>query len=394
MAKMTAVRKWACVAGMTALAPCLAQAEYRATFLESTKAWGSVVADFNGDGHDDFLISGHHKEDRIWYWTPEGYTPSAQVLPWVDRHDCDAADVNRDGRMDLFCAVGAGRGEGMGPKELWLQDADGVLQALVTHGAEDPYGRSRIPLFLDANHDGWPDVYLTNQSTIRTDGQINHNHLFLNQGGDPPHFAEADTVATGPRGWACAAKGDVNGDGWDDLVVCNQEGPPHIFVNDQAGNFTELATPAVSDVRWRWARLADMNGDGRDDLVVITGSTNSLQVWPNSGEGVFFDAPSLSTKFGWVGKAFTIGDFNRDGLKDIYVVQQQQRCPDTDQDTAYDLIFHGNATGGFTRERMTETFAGCGHRADTLDGDKVLLMNGFVDTVGPNYVVEKVSVAR
>jgi hypothetical protein len=37
---------------------------------------------------------------------------------------------------------------------------------------------------------------------------------------------------------------------------------------------------------------------------------------------------------------------------------------------------------------MPETYAGCGHRADTLDGDKVLLMNGDIDSVGPSYVIE------
>jgi hypothetical protein len=376
----------AVLAMLVSIGPGVGQAAYQSQFIEESKAWGSAVADYNGDGHDDIFITGHHKEDRIWYWTPSGYVPSAQVFVYVDRHDCDAADVDRDGRIDIYCAVGAERGLGDGPKELWMQGADGVFQLREQHGADDIYGRARIPLFIDFNRDGYPDIYLTNQHTVRVDGQVNHNHLFLNQGDGTPHFAEVPTLATGPRGWACAAKGDVNGDGWDDLLVCDFEGPPHVYLNDQAGNFTELATPAVA-ARWRHARLADMNRDGRDDLVVIT-TGNTLQVWLNSGTGVHFETPSLTHKFGWGGRSFTIGDFNRDGLKDIYVVQRQMSCPDTNQDIAYDLMFHGRQSGGFNRLKMPETYAGCGHRADTLDGDKVLLMNGDIDSVGPSYVIE------
>jgi hypothetical protein len=321
----------------------LAHAAYESRFIEHAKAWGSVVADFNGDGHDDFFITGHDPNDRVWYWTAEGYVPSPQVLPWTDRHDCDAADVDRDGRIDIYCAVGAERGLGDAPKELWMQGADGLFQQAERHGAEDPYGRARIPLFFDFNRDGYPDLYVTNQHTVRPDGEINHNHVFLNKGDGTPRFEEVPTLATGRRGWECAAKGDVNGDGWDDLLVCDSEGPPHVFINDRAGNFTELVSPAVTGT-WRWASLADMNADGRDDLVVITGG-NTLQVWHNRGEGAFFDTPALQHKFGFVGKAFAIGDFNRDGFQDIYVVQQQYRCPDTDQDTARDIMFHGRPGG-------------------------------------------------
>ena len=57
-----------------------AQAQYTATFIETSKVWGSVVADFNRDGHDDFFITGHDQSDRIWYWTKKGYKPAAQAL--------------------------------------------------------------------------------------------------------------------------------------------------------------------------------------------------------------------------------------------------------------------------------------------------------------------------
>jgi hypothetical protein len=380
-------RSKAVVAALLAFSPWLAQAEYSATLIETNKAWGSTVADFNGDGHDDFFISGHHKEDRLWYWSPTGYVPSPQILVWVDRHDCDAADVNLDGRIDMYCAVGAEKGMGSGPKELWLQDDAGVFQLIENHGADDPYGRGRIPVFFDFNHDGLPDIYLANEDGTRPDGQINHNHVFVNQGDSTPRFVEVQTLATGPRGWNCVDKGDVNGDGWDDLIVCDLGGPPHVYINDRAGNFTELVTPATA-TKWRDAKLRDMNADGRDDLVLLT-TTNFLKVWLNTGSGGFYEAaPILDSKINNLPKWLTVGDFNRDGVQDIYVVQQQSTCKTTHNDTAKDLVFHGKPRGGFIRSIQPMTFAGCGYRADTLDGDKILLMNGDISYRGPNYVIE------
>jgi hypothetical protein len=372
------------------LAPWAAHAQYSAQFIENSKAWGSVVADFNGDGHDDIFITGHDTDDRVWYWSPAGYVPSAQILVWVDRHDCDAADINRDGRLDMYCAVGADRGNGVGRNEVWLQDEAGQFNLLPDHGAEDMYGSARIPVFLDFNHDGYPDIYLTNERRTRSDGQLSINRLFINQGGT--HFTEAATVATGEHGSACAAKGDVNQDGWDDLVVCDLEGPPHVYLNDQAGNFSEVATPAVA-TKWVAAKLVDMNLDGRDDLVLI-GAGNKLQVWLNTGVAPYFVAPAYENQLTFMGKSLTVGDFNRDGLKDIYVVLMKSGCQSTLNDVAPDLVFQGMANGSFAKIRQTQAYAGCGHLADTVDGHDVMLMNGGISWVGPNYVLSWVPKLR
>jgi hypothetical protein len=179
-------------------------AQYSAQYIETSKAWSSLVADFNNDGHDDIFITGHDEHDRIWYGTESGYVPSAFEFVWVDRHACSAADFNLDGLLDIYCTVGANRGNGMGNNELWIQGAGNVFTKMLGHGAEDPYGRGRYPVFFDFNHDGYPDIYVTNEATIRPDGQVNINHVFVNQAGTG--FVEAVTLATGPRGFVCTAK--------------------------------------------------------------------------------------------------------------------------------------------------------------------------------------------
>jgi len=360
-----------------------AQAQYKADLLETTKAWGSVVADFNGDGHDDIFVCGHHSEDRVWYWTPSGYQPSNQILDWVDRHDCDAADVDLDGRLDMYCAVGAEKGTGQGPKELWMQGADGIFTKSTDFGAEDPFGRGRLPIFFDFNHDGYPDIYLANLATVRDDGQANINHVFLNQG--DKHFVETTTVATGDRGAQCVAKGDINHDGWDDLLVCHEKHAAHLYVNNHQGDFDELFPPAIKG-EWTAAKLHDMNGDGRDDLVLIT-AANQFEIWLNSGKAPYFDKLAFSDKLPAIGTSLTIGDFNADHRPDVYVVLQDIGCRTTLHDKAADIVYQAKPRNGWQKTQLVQDYLGCGHLADTVDGNKVLLENGDIDEKGPNYII-------
>lgn len=376
--------RWAAGALLVA-ASMAAQAQYKAEFLEDSKAWGSVVADFNNDGHDDIFVCGHHSEDRIWYWTANGYKPSDQIFDWVDRHDCDAADVDLDGRIDLYCAVGAEKGTGDGPKELWMQGADGIFTLAQDHGAEDPFGRGRIPIFMDFNHDGYPDIYLANLATKRDDGQSNVNHLFVNQGGT--RFVDTPTRASGERGARCVAKGDINRDGWDDLLVCHEKDQGHVYVNDRQGDFDEIFPPGLSG-EWTYAKLRDMNSDGRDDLLVIR-NKSTFEIWFNTGKSPYFERIGFSDKLPGVGTSFTVGEFSGDSRLDIYVTLKDVSCDTTLQDKQPDVIYKSKSRGiGWQRTTLTQqNYSGCGHLADTVDGKKVLLENGQVDDRGPNYVL-------
>jgi hypothetical protein len=358
-------------------------AEYAEQLLEVSRAWGMVVADFNGDGHDDLYVTGHDPNDRVWYWSPTGYVPSPFVFSISDRHDCDAADVDGDGLLDLYCAVGALEGRGKGYNELWLQGAEGVFVPAEDFGADDPYGRGRIPVFLDFNHDGWPDIYLTNQASPRVaDHQLNINHLYLNQ--QDGRFVEVQTGASGVRGHSCAVRGDIDGDGWDDLVVCNDRKPSHVYLNDRAGDFVEVATPALAS--WRDARLADVDGDGRVDLVVVT-ATNRVQAWLNTGAAPYFQTAELNELQPAPPRSLAIGDFDRNGRSDIYVVQARADCLELLHDLAPDLVYWGRLTGTWERQKLPQDNAGCGHQAETVDGDKVLLTNGGFNYEGPSYLL-------
>jgi hypothetical protein len=147
-----------------------------------------------------------------------------------------------------------------------------------------------------------------------------------------------------------------------------------------------MVSPALNP-RLRDAKLADMNGDGLDDLVLING-VNTLQIWLNTGHAPYFVTPAFERKLVFQSKWLAIGDFNRDGMKDVYVVLQKSDCKTTFQDVAPDVVFEGRSGPTWVIKKQPQAYGGCGHMAETVDGSKVLLLNGGVSYRGPNYVIK------
>jgi hypothetical protein len=204
------------------------------------------------------------------------------TFPVRDRHGCTAGDINRDGRVDLHCGIGAGSGEGTKQDELWIAQPDGTyVNQVASWGLVDPYGRGRRSLMFDFNNDGLLDLYTTNLG-FRADGQRSENILWVNHG-DPATrgsgFVEQRVGATGSWGERCVADGDWNNDGRRDFLVCGPQTSValHLFENQAGTDMIRsdgLLGPAVNSPRD--ATLADLNRDGWEDLLIVT--TGQLQI--------------------------------------------------------------------------------------------------------------------
>ena len=93
------------------------------------------------------------------------------------------------------------------------------------------------------------------------------------------------------------AIGDVDGDGLDDLYVCQQGGIPNrLFRHAQDGSLVDITE--ASGAAWldttRSALLLDLNDDGHQDLVLAMGS--ALAVGEGNGKGVFANWKKLESK--------------------------------------------------------------------------------------------------
>ena len=149
------------------------------------------------------------------------------------------------------------------------------------------------------------------------------------------HFSGHRTTQLPEDMGSGAAWADYDNDGWLDLFVVNQAGPltlsadevrsssarSALYRNNGDGTFTDVSASAGIDYRSHGmgAAWGDYDNDGWPDLVVSSYGENEL--FRNNGDGTF-ERRSEQSGIGayqgfWTGVSW--GDFDRDGLLDLYV---------------------------------------------------------------------------
>jgi len=276
-----------------------------------------------------------------------------------DRHDNfgndvnAAGDVNGDGYSDVIVScpgldgdnggafVYCGGPNGLTPTHCWL--SEGTQPGL--QYSNESFGAG------DVNGDGYGDVivgargynYVGASSTLE-------GGVFVFHGSESGLSATPDWEVHGEiedmeLGTTVAAAGDVNGDGYDDVLAAarNSSGTVRLFFGSATG-LSSSVDWSVSGYGTVMAGAGDTNGDGFDDVLIgSVGSSRAL---------VFFGSPTgPSTTPDWIGvgpsgelfarAVSTAGDVNGDGYAEILV-----GAPDYgSQDTGRVWIYFGSANG-------------------------------------------------
>jgi hypothetical protein len=186
----------------------------------------------------------------------------------------------------------------------------------------------------DLNGDGYPDLVL---------GKGRHwpllSRVLLNDG--KGRFTAHDLGSTPNRTYS-AALADVDQDGHLDVVISNdQPDGKLVYLNDGKGNFHVSGT--FGDPKWptRYVTLADLNGDGYPDIIVANRGDpprhpEASYVCLNDGKGHF---PSCTSLVGTESATIIVAaDFDGDGAIDLFVPHR---------DGGQSVIFWNDGKGHF-----------------------------------------------
>ncbi len=391
-----------------------------------------TAGDVNGDGYADviaganFYDNGQTEEGRAFVyhgsaaglslaagWTAESNQASAQFGFSV----ATAGDVNGDGYADVIAgASGYDNGQTDEGRAFVYHGSAAGLSSAAAWTAESNQAGARFGLSVatagDVNGDGYADA------TVGADGydngQTDEGRAFVYHGSAAGLSAAAAWTGEGDQagaqfGISVATAGDVDGDGYADVIVgaCGydsgqtNEGRAFAYHGSPAG----LASSATWIVESNQANAlfgfcvapaGDVNGDGYSDAIVGADFYDNGQTDEGRAFVYHGSAAGLSAAAGWTAESnqasahfgfslATAGDVNRDGYSDVVVGAYSYDNGQTDEGRAF--AYHGSVTGlslasGWTAEsdQASARFGSAVAPAGDVNGD------GYSDVaVGANF---------
>ncbi|HEX3555658.1 MAG TPA: CRTAC1 family protein [Thermoanaerobaculia bacterium] len=300
---------------------------------------GVAVADYDNDGREDVYVTSLDG-DRLFHNEGGGKFKDVTAASGIRNASFGTSaawlDYDRDGKVDLFVANYV---QWSRDKDLWCS-LDGAIKSYCT---PESYKGTGSKLYRNLGGGKFEDV--SQKAGV----------------GDPTSKSLGVAVL------------DYNGDGWPDLFVANDTQPNKLYRNQGNGTFKDEALEAgVAFSEEGTARgamgvdAADYDRSGRPHLLVGNFTNEMLALYHNEGGGVFVDEAPSST----VGQVslltLTFGvfffDYDLDGLPDIlaangHLEEEINRVQPRIQYKEPPLLFRNLGNGKFATAAVGSAFA-------------------------------------
>jgi hypothetical protein len=217
-----------------------------------------------------------------------------------------AADCDLDGYNDLV--VGHNTTWGDSNISISLLHNSGIGPLEITDTSKSFCGNQWSILSVDLNSDGYPEIVAV-YSDFSTGVMKRFIRIYYNSTGQYPNSNYIDFALNTSESIVYVSHGDINGDGFTDLVFISHYGQFWgVLYNDGAGYFPSPEYHSVPGLYPLSVVCGDLNNDSRDDIAISGQNIKLILSFPSG-----FQEISINT----LSKDVKIADFDGDGYQDI-----------------------------------------------------------------------------
>ena len=277
---------------------------------------GTAIVDINGDGLQDFLVANRYGSPNHYYIQEnDGTFISHDFNMQNDSENITIADLANDGGISMIITHLTSYGN-VDANATYVycpdpenEDCNSSEPFFSESSFGSNYANSLNSSFYDANYDGWLDLFI---ATNDAENEFYLHSGFVDEGWSWLDNVQNEITESG-YGSVCTWA-DYDNDGYGDLFVGNQEGQnDYLYKNNGDGSFTKILDNNLVNYGGNTigASWGDFNNDGLEDIFI-----NSYEQSSTLYKNIQSDfVPFLEIEQSTFGSSW--GDLNNDGWLDL-----------------------------------------------------------------------------